>query len=282
MTNSYLPGTINSFSVLRETPIGYLLVGENKLEYFLHKNECNKKVLRPNEKVTAYIYFDNKRRLACTLTLPNIQKDEIKYLRVCDICDNLGVFLDNNISKQLLLSQDYLPHNKAFWPEAGCLLPVKLKSSQTALKAVIEKEDFIKYSGQIKDKVVATITLYEKDDLILITDNLEKIKVLRQGYLVKRKVGTKVEVEITYLGFSDTLGIIKDDKTTYFAETKKQILSFLFRSPKLRSLSYFTPEVTNKLFGLSHKEFKRLLTNLKNEGLISINTNIISLKEETK
>lgn len=273
-----LVGKITPFKVLRETDIAYTIKSTNDLydeEFFLHKNDCAGRMLKKNDIVDCYLFFDNKHRLAASLVPPKILVGEIKNLAVVSINYELGVFLDNGISKELLLSKDYLPFNKKYWPLENSFLPVKLKVAKNALKAVLNKEMFSPYKGKIGEELVAKVVLYSKDDLILLTDDFKKIKVLKNNYFTKHKVGEMVNVVITYLGFSDTLGKIgKKD-----IESIKLLKGQMIRSFKLHDMiDYYTPEKIKVLFKLTKNQFKKYVKELITDEVIEIKAKKILLK----
>ena len=64
-------GEINKLEVLKETDISYTLTnGENTV--FLHFNQTPNK-LKVGDKVDAFLYFDQKKRLCATLEKPLIK-----------------------------------------------------------------------------------------------------------------------------------------------------------------------------------------------------------------
>ena len=75
-------GKINKLKVLRETDIAYLLIDEEENEVFLHKNELNKIAIEEGSFVDAFLYYDQKSRLAATLFKPNLVLGEKALLRV--------------------------------------------------------------------------------------------------------------------------------------------------------------------------------------------------------
>ena len=112
----YNIGEINQLKVIRKTEIGYLLDGNNE-EIFLHFNDSNYKDLKQGEIVDAFLYFDNKRRLAATLKTPLITKSSPSILEVVDKNDRLGLFLNMGIN--LLLSHLHFTH---CWQIPHCCL----------------------------------------------------------------------------------------------------------------------------------------------------------------
>ena len=253
-----LSGRITTFKVIRETDISYLLQSldqnyQNE-EFFLHKNDTCGKQLKKNDLVDCFLFFDNKHRLAATLQKPNLILGEIKELRVSSINYEMGVFLDNGVSKELLLSKDYLPFNKKYWPKENTYLPVKLKVAKNALKAVLLKEMFKPYKGKINEELNAKLVSYSKDDLILITSDLRKIKVLKNNYLNKINVGDYLTV----------INLIKKQLLRVF-ETKNDV-------------DYYTREIIEKLFRITKNQFKKYLKELINDNIIKIELKKIYVK----
>ncbi len=274
-----LSGRITTFKVIRETDISYLLQSldqnyQNE-EFFLHKNDTCGKQLKKNDLVDCFLFFDNKHRLAATLQKPNLILGEIKELRVSSINYEMGVFLDNGVSKELLLSKDYLPFNKKYWPKENTYLPVKLKVAKNALKAVLLKEMFKPYKGKINEELNAKLISYSKDDLILITNNLRKIKVLKNNYLNKINVGDYLTVKITYLGYQDTLGVAYSKDNQSINLIKKQLLR-VFKTKN--NVDYYTREIIERLFRLTKNQFKKYLKELINDNIIKIELKKIYVK----
>lgn len=274
-----LSGRITTFKVIRETDISYLLQSldqnyENE-EFFLHKNDTCGKQLKKNDLVDCFLFFDNKHRLAATLQKPNLVLGEIKELRVSSINYEMGVFLDNGISKELLLSKDYLPFNKKYWPKENTYLPVKLKVAKNALKAVLLKEMFKPYKGKINEELNAKLVSYSKDDLILITSDLRKIKVLKNNYLNKINIGDYLTVKITYLGYQDTLGVAYSKDNQSINLIKKQLLR-VFETKN--DVDYYTREIIEKLFRITKNQFKKYLKELINDNIIKIELKKIYVK----
>ena len=275
-----LVGKVNKFKVLRETNIGYILIKDG-IEFFLHKNESEKRFLKNNEEVDAFLYFDNAKRLAATLKLPIICDGESGLLAVKSNNYPLGVFLDNGISKDLLISGNNLPDNKMLWPLPGDKILVRLKSYSTQLKAIIKKEDFKKPQGlKIGDTFKGYITLYANDSIYIVNDNLEYIKVNKGNYLKKERVGKLVEAKIVYIGFNDILGDLSSDKDEWQKYKKVDVFRFVCKN-KDKGINYFTKEIIERELKISNKLFKKLVLELKKDKKLDIkNREIIILKGE--
>ncbi|MCF7932191.1 MAG: hypothetical protein K9K93_03380, partial [Acholeplasmataceae bacterium] len=130
------PGRINRLQVRRQTDIGFMLFQSGD-EVFLHFNESDHKALKVNDTVEAFLYFDFKGRLSATLHTPLATIDQAAMLSVCETVSGLGVFVDIGISKDILLSKDDLPSDKALWPRPDDRLYCKIKAKGRLLMAIV-------------------------------------------------------------------------------------------------------------------------------------------------
>ena len=100
-------GKINKFIVDRETKLGYVLtIDDSEEEYFLHHNECNGRVLKMGDVISAFLYVDKKNRVAATLFKPMIELREVGLLKVVNVNREIGLFINNGISKDILLPKE--------------------------------------------------------------------------------------------------------------------------------------------------------------------------------
>ena len=128
-------GDYNILKVIRETDFSYIL-SNGDIEVFLHKKQTIRE-LTIDEEVKVFLYFDNQKRITATMKKPNVDKHTPNFLKVVDVNHHLGVFLDNGLIKDLLLSRDDLPFIKKEWPAIGDIVFVKLKASKNQLSAKI-------------------------------------------------------------------------------------------------------------------------------------------------
>lgn len=270
---SLMIGKINNLIVLRKTDIGYILISDNNEEVFLHNNESNNKQLKKDDKIQAFLYYDSKKRIAATLTKPIIEVGERDFLEVVDINYNLGVFLDNGINKDLLLSKDYLPENRKLWPRIGEEVYVKL-NLKTNLVAEItypknkssNKLELDKYYYGIVQKIV-------KEGIKLLTKELNEVFINKNLIRKTPHIGEVLKFRVVYIsknGYSASL--IKNKEDTML-EDSKQILSYLKKYRVLPLNSNSTPNEILKYFKLSKRAFKRAIGNLYKERLVYFENN---------
>ena len=119
-------GNVNKLEVVKETDIAYSL-SDGTERVFLHFNQALGK-LNIGDKVDAFLYFDQKKRLCATLEKPMITCHKYDYVKVVGL-NAAGVFVNIGISKDILLSRDFLPNTERLWPRIGeeipCIIKVK-------------------------------------------------------------------------------------------------------------------------------------------------------------
>jgi len=264
------PGEIQQLKVLRKTDIGYMLVNKNQDEVFLHNNETNFKELQPNTMVNAFLFYDNKGRLAATLLNPIITKDKSAWLKATGVNEKIGVFLNNGINKDILYSKDNLPKNINLWPKVGDLLYVKLEVTKNFL--AINSNDKGMEDFNQGEEVHARVVKIGDDGISLLTNNLTPIFVSSTNLRRPYRIGEDTMVIINYRHheyYSAQLTLQKEIQMLDDAET---ILAYLQERGKMRLTDKSTPEEIQQLFNMSKKAFKRALGTLyKNRQIDFIN-----------
>lgn len=251
------PGEKQKFKVARKTDIGYMLVNNDQEEVFLHNNETNYKSLVEGMKIEAFLFFDNKGRLAATLYEPIIKKDQSSWLKVTGVNYSVGVFLNNGINKDILYSKDDLPNNTDQWPQVDDLLYVKLQVGKNFLAINSGNrvlEDF--EQGLLVEANVITIN---ERGITLLTPNLTPIFVdvtsLRKTY----RIGESAAVIINFKHDGYYSGQLIMKKEEQRLDDADLIFNYLESRGKMPLTSDSTPEEIKQIFNMSKKAFKRAL-----------------------
>lgn len=277
----YNIGEINQLKVIRKTEIGYLLDGNNE-EIFLHFNDSNYKDLKPGEIVDAFLYFDNKRRLAATLKTPLITKSSPSILEVVDKNDRLGLFLNMGINKDLLLSKDDLPFNKKMWPALGDTVYVSLVVKNNALVAkLVQPHEIILTEELTVGEDVDFIVQYIGDEGInLYNENHQVAFVHNSMYRGDYRIGEKVNARIlnhTENGYTASLVKFKEILRVDDAEI---ILDYVRKNGSMPLTAKSSSEEVNVYFEMSRKAFKRALGLLYKEDKVKFSeTETIYVKD---
>ncbi len=271
-------GKIYEFIVDRETKLGYVLtIDDNEEEYFLHHNECNGRVLKIGEKVNAFLYVDKKNRVAATLFKPFIELNQIGLLKVVNVNHEIGLFINNGISKDILLPKEDLPKNYRIWPLVDDYLPVEMRYRMGKLIMKLTNKDRIIEKCEKVDKLnrddrvngyVYRITL---DGINIVSDDFEIIYVYKTNYRGNYHLGQRVSVRIIDIHDTDYSGTLIEQKEVQIQDDKRIILDYLNDHNGVMMITEnSSPELINHLFNMSKGAFKKAIGGLLKENKVEI------------
>ncbi|MBA1394017.1 RNA-binding protein, partial [Lactobacillus sp. XV13L] len=117
------------------------IIDQNENSYYVQVDgvtyELKRKEITQEEKpelgdeIRGFLYDDKQHRREMTQFLPFAQADQYGWSKVTDVKPDLGVFLDVGLpDKDVVLSVDDLPFNKALWPREDDQLLVHLETDQ--------------------------------------------------------------------------------------------------------------------------------------------------------
>ena len=267
-------GNIDEYIVVKETDIAYTLhsLDENETtDIFLHFNQTKNR-LNIGQKVEAFLYYDQKRRLCATTETPLITTTKAAFCEVIAKHNSMGVFLNIGIAKDILLSSDFLPSNPDLWPQVGDKVPALIKIKRDQLVAKMIGNTDVLPLGKIE--IGQTVTL--------CTDNFNLIFVhkslLRNKYRLGQKIAVKVIHETERVTYNGTLIPNKELSRLDDSEIILQHLKTQGGSLPLGDKS--SPEEIARYFPFSKSAFKRAIGNLYKQKLITIKENLITLNEK--
>ena len=263
-------GKVNRLEVVKETDIAYSL-SDGIERVFLHFNQSLGK-LNIGDKVDAFLYFDQKKRLCATLETPQITRDKYAFVPVVGL-NAAGVFVNIGISKDILLSSDFLPNTERLWPRVGEMIPciIKVKTNQLVAKPV-EPMD-IKESIPVElDKIyTGTVVSIFHHGINVVTMDFQMVHIdrnlLRKVYHIGEEVGFKI------LEIRDKLhlGTTIEQKEKARVDDAEVILEYMRNmGGRLPLGNASTPDEIFKLFNLSKSAFKRAMGHLYRLKLIEI------------
>ena len=265
-------GQINKLEVLKETDIAYTLTNGSE-QVFLHFNQTPR-LLKVGEKVNAFLYYDQKKRLCATLETPLITTEKYGFVEVVAISSG-GVFVNIGINKDILLSKDYLTTSLNGWPKVGEALPCILKVKTNQLTArIINKNDDINQPhllnvGDNATGIVSKLTpngigLYTKEfDYIFIHKSL-----LRKNFRLGEEVNCKI---ININSYNEYNGSTIQNKELSRLTDSDDILNHLKANGGVMHFgNASSPEEISKVLHMSKSAFKRAMGNLYKQQLIEI------------
>ena len=284
--NELRPGEINKLEVERISDIAYMLTNGEEI-VFLHFAESLEE-LKVGDFVDVFLYYDNKKRLTATTLKPFIVKNEPGFVKVIDVNENLGVFVDNNIDKDLLISLDHLPYDKELWPKVGDELYCELKVKKERLVGKIVSKDNIENTFFDKepliegDKVMATPIRIGDNGTNFMTKEGHSIFVYLKHQRTQAKIGEEVEVTITKeMGNGSYYGTVIGNIPTMMGIDADTLINYMKENDGVMEYTSKTdPEVILNVFKMSKGAFKRAIGNLYKRRLIEILDDKIILKVE--
>ena len=270
-------GEINKFIVKRETDISYTLSPDDDeltTYVFLHFNQATRK-LEPGEKIDAFLYYDGKKRLCATMESPLITTHKFGFVEVVSTLDKVGVFVNIGISKDILLSKDFLPTNYRNWPKAGDIVPCILieKQKRIVTRPITPSDIQIKPANLNVGTTVSGRVVKVSTDGVSICTPLYQFIFLHKSHIRKDyRLGEEITCKIINI----------NEKGNYHASTIEQkeysrlsdsemILNYLKNMGGILPLgNASTPEEIAKYFKMSKSAFKRAVGALYKERLIKI------------
>ena len=272
-------GDLNHLKVIKETDIAYTL-SNGEEDVFLHFNQTpNKLVL--GEEVEAFLYFDQKKRLCATLEKPLITINQPAFLKVVAL-NEAGLFVDMGISKDLLVSKDYLPNATKLWPRVGEAIPVLLKVKANQLVGQIINEPLTNNPSlfQLNNEVEATISAIYPNGIVAVTPSFGVgfiPKALTRG---THHLGEIITFTVKELKEKQVIGTMIKNKEVERLSDSDIILSYLRKMGGAVNLgNHAQPEEIDKVFHMSKSAYKRAIGHLYKLHLITITDDYIQLVE---
>lgn len=270
-------GEVNKFIVKRETDISYTLSPDDEeltTYVFLHFNQATRK-LEPGEKIDAFLYYDGKKRLCATMEEPFITTSKYGFVEAVEMIEQAGVFMNIGISKDILLSKDFLPANIRFWPKQGDVIPCILveKSKQITAKIITPSDLVVKSPKlEIGQTVSGRVVKVSNEGISICTPQYQFIFLHKSKIRKEYRLGEEVTCKIINI----------NERGNYHASTIQQkeysrlsdseiILNYLKNMGGVVPLgNSSTPEEINKYFKMSKSAFKRAVGALYKDRLIKI------------
>ena len=279
-------GHIARYKVGRETKLGYVLL-KNDVEYFLHHNECNGRILYKDDYVDAFLYADKQGRLAATLYPPLLEAGQINFLEVKGLKEELGVFCDIGISKDILLSRDDLPHDFKVWPKVGEKIvgELRVRGERLIIKLATKSEiiakdvdDRAKY--EIGDSVSGTIYRISDEGISLATNDFQIIFVYKTNYRGLHHLGEELTVKIIDVKDDYYNATIIKNKEYQIQDDEVIILEYLEKNNGVSLITEKSdPDIIKKVLNMSKKAYKNALGALYKKGKIIITDTKIILND---
>ena len=270
--NNLKIGEINKLEVLKETDIAYTLTN-GKDEVFLHFNQTPR-LLKVGERVDAFLYYDQKKRLCATLETPLITTEKYGFVEVVAISSG-GVFVNIGINKDILLSKDYLTTSTNWWPKVGEKLPCILKVKTNQLTArIINKNDNIDqpHLFNVGDSASGVVSKLVPGGIGIYTNSFDYVFIHRSLLRKNFRLGEVVDFKIINVNQYNEYNASTIQNKEYSRLTDSDdILNHLKANGGVMRLgNASSPEEISQVLHMSKSAFKRAMGNLYKQQLIEI------------
>ncbi|MBQ9124648.1 MAG: hypothetical protein IJY14_03050 [Acholeplasmatales bacterium] len=102
-------GDYNKLTMIRKSDLGYML-SDGQEEVLMHYKQA-KSDINVGDIVNVFIYSDKNKRATATQEEVFATINDAGFVRVVEVLSGVGVFINNNTPKDILISKDYLPYD---------------------------------------------------------------------------------------------------------------------------------------------------------------------------
>lgn len=278
-----LIGTISRLRVLRQTPQGVYLDGEELGEILLPRRYVPPSTV-PGSEVEAFVYSDSEDRLVATTEKPFALANQFAFLKVLSFNPRIGAFLDLGLSKDLLLPMS---------EQEGHVSP---GDRIVVFVMLDERSDRIVASMKLNRHLNRTPALYRDDEPVdlLITGETPLgynaiVENSHWGLLYHTDLNASLETGQRLRGYIRTVRPdgkidLRLDASGYqrISPVTQQILDALKKGGgRIELDDQSPPEAIRFTFGTSKKAFKQAVGALFRERRIRFENGGICLNEES-
>ena len=223
-------GEYNNLIITRKSDLGYMLTDGNE-EVLLHFSQSLKEH-NIDEKIKVFIYSDKKERLTATEQTPLATINDAGFAKVVDIIPHVGIFVNINTPKDILISKDNLPYNEELWPQVDDLLLIKLKiKKDTLIGKPLNRFDIISLHKNVnyleQERVNAHVCKISDSGISLVTNDMMYVFVPETQLRGKHRLGMGVVVTITKSLDGEYYGMLNQHKELLMDTDKEIILDYM-------------------------------------------------------
>ena len=265
-------GKYDKLRVLRKSDLGYML-GDGTEEVLMHFKQATEE-LEIGAELVVFVYSDKEKRPCATMNTVNATIDNPGFVKVIEVLPSIGLFVDNNTTKDVLVSKDYLPYQTEAWPQVGDTLFIKLKQKNNVLTGKpLNRFDIIELHSPLKFEEFDTLDGYvcrvTEKGIGIVTTNMVYVFVPTTQMRGTHRMGEAVSVVITKKVNGECYGTLNTRKEDMIDGDREIILKYLEDHHGVIKYTSKSPaEVIEKVFKMSRKAFKRAYGSLYKERLI--------------
>ncbi len=272
-------GKINTLTATRPIEYGFILVDEDENEVLLPNAYLSKDIVL-GEKTDVFIYMDSEDRIVATILKPKIKLGQFAYLEAIDV-NAFGAFMDWGLPKDLLVPFA----EQARKMEVGKYYPVFLLHDKNTGRLVGSSKinKFLTFDNiELKVGQEVDILPYGMTDLgmnVIVENKYRGLifktnihKHIEEGehisaFVKKVRSDGKIDIVLEPIGYKKSI----DKNTEIVLKALEKNNGFLALTDKS------SPQLIQKILGLSKKAFKRAIGNLYRQKTIVLEQNGIRL-----
>jgi len=282
MSSPLTAGTFAELKVEREvSPNGYYLTNGTQ-DVLLPYSEVVGEIA-VQDRLRVFLFHDHKDRLTATMKQPLISMGTIAALKVADINQRIGCFLEMGLGRQLLLPYTELPELGSLWPQVGDEVYVMLahdKQGRMIAKLAGEKqfEKLVVPAPHTWRNTWVEARVYKplkQATFLIVPGGVLGFGVLAMMHEEERtrpvRLGELVRVRVVYVREDGRINVsMRPPKEVGREEDAEMLLRFLRERPNgAMPYSDETPaDIILKRFNISKSAFKRAIGKLMKEGLV--------------
>lgn len=265
-------GLSYELKIIRKTDLGYML-GEENDDVLLHFKEAHGEH-NIGDTLHVFIYFDKKGRLCATENEPFVSLNKPGFAKVCDVISSIGVFVNINTGKDILISKDYLPYAYNMWPNVDDTLLIELKIKKDTIVGKplnrFEIDDIhTDVSYEINTYQEAYVYRIGEAGINCVTKDMVNVFVHKSMIRDTYHVGQMVVVKIVYKNASGYNGSFIEHKEKMIDSDREIILNYLtVNGGKMHIDAKSSSEEIEAKLHLSRKAFKRALGGLYKDHIV--------------
>lgn len=265
-------GEFNKLRVVRRSDLGYMLT-DGHTEILMHFKQAEGE-LSDGSEVDVFVYADKEKRLTATMAEPLASLDKPGFTEVVDVLPNIGVFVNINTPKDILISKDYLPFSSQQWPIAGDTLFIRLKAKGDILVGKpLNRFEIKELRGEAQYADYETVDGYvcriAEKGIGIITLQKIYVYVPNSQYRGLVRLGQLVRVCITKSFDGECYGTLNPHKEELMDTDKMIILEYLKKHDGVMPITAKSgAEEIERTFSISRKAFKRAYGGLYKEHKI--------------
>ena len=265
-------GEYCELNVVRKSDLGYMLT-DGKEEVLLHFKQalCEHEV---GDKLKVFIYSDKESRKTATEQTPFITLESPDFVKVVGVIPGVGVFVNINTPKDILVSKDYLPFNEKFWPQVNDTLLCHLKVRRNNLSAkplgrfdiIGLHKDVIYAENEKKEGYVCKIA---DGGIGIVTKDLMYVFVPNIQFRGSYRLGEEVVVTITKALDEEYYGMLNLQKEDMIDSDKELIFEYIKKhNGRIRLTAKTDAQTIEHELHMSKKAFKRAYGGLYKDRVI--------------